>query len=229
MTRPKMAALEIAMRVFFWSGVVLMVLSGCVSVNKQQLSSSQASGLKDQSVAATSRKVPDFSAMTPGKAMFGMIGAAAMISEGNKLISTHKVADPADAIAQNLNAALAGKHGTQLAKPIAMTAEDPGTMADTVAGQARFVLDVQTINWTLLYFPTNWAKYRLLYTAKARLIDVKSKQVVAEGFCKHLPESDVGAPSYDEFLANEASRLKQELDLAANGCTQSLKAEMLAI
>lgn len=37
-------------------------------------------------LTVTSRQKPDFSAMTAGKATFGLLGAAAMIFEGNSII-----------------------------------------------------------------------------------------------------------------------------------------------
>ena len=61
-------------------------LSGCVSINKQPLDAKNATSLKNQAVAQTARKKPDFAAMTAGKAAFAMLGAFAMISEGNSII-----------------------------------------------------------------------------------------------------------------------------------------------
>lgn len=91
------------------------------------------------------------------------------------------------------------------------------------------MVDVQTINWSLGYFPTDWNHYRVIYTAKARLIDSGSKAVLAEGSCVRIPQDNTGAPTYDELLANEASLLKKELSAAADECVKSLRKEMLAL
>lgn len=205
------------------------ILSGCVSINKQQMDAKSASALKDQPVTQTARKKPDFAAMTAGKAAFAMLGALAMISEGNKLIEEHKVEDPANTIAAGLIKSMEASHAIRPSgTPVAVTADDVAHIAGAANGGSRYVMDVQTINWSFGYFPTDWTHYRVIYTAKARLIDTSSKAVIAEGFCKRIPETNVGAPTYDELLASGAARLKKELSTAAEECVNSLKKEMLA-
>ena len=207
-----------------------LTLSGCATYEKRPVSQDAAKELRGQSVAVTTRKVPDFSAMTPTKAAFGLLGAAAMVSDGNNIIATNKVADPANAIASSLSAALSTAYGTTVAPtPVTANSDDVAAIAAGTQGAARFVVDVQTINWSFVYFPSAWGSYRVIYTAKARLIDAQSKTVVAEGFCKRVPEDSKNAPSYDDLVANEAARLKSELALATDECVKTLKAEMLAV
>jgi len=210
--------------------VAAAMLGGCASINKQPLSSAASATLKGQTVVQSSRKLPDFGAMTPGKAMFGVLGAVAMISEGNKLVATHQVADPANAIARELAAALASAHDLRIVQnPAPVSAQEASALAGELGGKARLLVDVQTVNWSFVYFPTNWSRYRVMYTANARLVDLEAKRVVAEGFCKRIPETDAGAPTYDELMAEGASGLKRELSRAADECVKSLKSEMLGI
>lgn len=205
-------------------------LAGCVSITKQPMSAAAAKELKGQSVAQTTHPVPDFAAMTAGKAAFAMIGAAMMISEGNSLIAANKVADPADAIAAKLMQELERSHGVKVTdKKIAVNGTEVAAIADAAGPAARYVVDVQTVNWSFGYFPTDWTHYRVIYTAKARLIDTANKATVAEAFCKRIPESNANAPTYDELTANEAAVLKKELALASDECVNSLKADMLTL
>jgi hypothetical protein len=53
-------------------------------------------------LVVTTSDRPDFAAMTAGKAMFGMVGAFAMISAGNKVIRENNVEDPAHYIGSEL-------------------------------------------------------------------------------------------------------------------------------
>jgi hypothetical protein len=69
----------------------------------------------------------------------------------------------------------------------------------------------------------------LIYTAKARLIDTQTRAVVAEGFCKRIPETNTNAPTYEQLLLNDAALLKQELSKAASECVRTLKTEMLSL
>ncbi len=207
---------------------VAMIATGCATVTKQTISAQSAAVLKHQTITSTTRAVPSFTAFSPGNAVFGLIGGLAAVSNGNSIVAKNNVADPAPAIAAGLMAVLTNSHGTRVVTPaVAVSGDDPSQVANAARGAARFVLDVQTTGWTMLYFSSNWTHYHLMYSAKARLIDTETKNVVAEGVCKHFPESDVGAPTYDEFVDNQAAGLKKELALAADNCVQTLAAEML--
>ena len=210
--------------------VVATTISGCASFTDKSIDAQSTSNLKGQTVTYTARKKPDFAAMTAGKAAFALLGAFAMISEGNSIVASNNVADPADSIALGLAKELETAHGTRLVTPPArVDAEDSSQVAAAVNGTARFVIDAQTINWSFGYFPTDWTHYHVIYTAKARLIDAQTKAVVGEGFCKHIADSDANAPTYDELLANKAARLKSELNEIAKNCVTSMKKQMLSL
>lgn len=92
---------------------------------------------------------------------------------------------------------------------------------------ADVLLDVQTINWSFVYFPTDWNSYRVIYSAKIRVIDVKKSKLLAEGFCSRIPENSETAPSHDELLADQAARLKQELRIGADHCVEEFRNKVL--
>ena len=216
------------MRLPVLSLLLVLTASGCASVNKLALDAATGSGLKGQTVAATARDKPSFAAMTAGKAAFALVGAAVAISEGNRIIADNTVADPAVAIGERLAQVLESRYGMQFvptAVPVA--SNDVATIAKAYGDKARYALDVETVNWSTNYFVSDWSRYRVIYTAKARLIDLRGGAVVAEGFCKRIPESVADAPTYDELMADNAARLKQELGLGADACVESLQAEML--
>jgi hypothetical protein len=206
-----------------------MLFTGCASVNKVPMTAQTASSLKQQTLTHTTRARPDFAAITAAKASFAMVGAFAMISDGNNIVKTNDVADPANTIAAGLAKALAESHGVKVSAPAAVTSNDAAEIAAAVKDKASYVLDVQTVNWSFAYFPTDWTHYRVMYAARARLIDTATKNIVAEGACSRVPDTNVNAPTYDQLTANSAALLKQELALAAGACVTSLKAEMLSI
>lgn len=207
-----------------------MLLTGCVSTATRTIDAQALSAVRHQSVVHTARDMPDFGEMTPAKATFGVIGAAMMISEGNKTVMMNQIADPGVAIADALLNAMQSSQGVQVvASPLRIDSEDPARIAELAKGKARYVLDVRTLMWQMMYFPTDWTHYRVMYTAKARLIDVDGKNVVAEAFCKQLPESNAGAPTFDELLALNAARLKATNAANAQACAESLGRDMLAM
>lgn len=207
-----------------------VMMSGCASLNKQAIDKNAVKSLKDKTVTHTVREKPDFAAMTADKAAFALIGAMAMISAGNEIVKENDIADPADAIAAGLANALEANHGSRFVNtPVMVSDDEPELIAASAKGTANYIIDTQTINWSFGYFPTDWTHYRVIYVAKARLIDVESKSVVAEGYCKQTPEDSENAPTYDELLADKATLLKKTLSQAAEQCVASLKAEMLTL
>jgi hypothetical protein len=210
--------------------VIAILLTGCVSTATKTIDAQTASAVRNQSVARTARNMPDFVEMTPAKAMVGVIGAVMMTTEGNKTVLMNKIADPADAVAESLLHAMQSAQGARIAAaPVAIDSEEPARIAELAKGKARYVLDVRTLMWQMGYFPTDWTHYRVFYTAKARLIDVDTKNVIAEAFCKQLPESNVGAPTFDELLAMNAARLKATNAANAEACADSIGRDMLAL
>lgn len=193
-------------------------LVGCVSVNQIPLSPDTATTLKNREVVMGKRAKPDFGAMTAGKAAFALVGAFAMISAGNQIVSHNNIQDPALYIEQKLSADMSSRYGTKVSPAsVLLTSDDVQSIAKNDAG-ADLVLDVRTINWSFAYFPTTWNKYRVIYSSRLRLIDARNGKVVAEGGCARVPEETPDAPTYDELLANDAARLKSELKKAADFC-----------
>lgn len=87
------------------------------------------------------------------------------------------------------------------------------------------MLDVRTINWSFVYFPTDWNHYRVLYSAQARLIDAKTKAVVAEGFCARVPDKADVSLTYDAMQADGWTGLKTELAAAGAYCLEKFRTE----
>lgn len=204
-------------------------MAGCVSVQQIPMNASSAEALKDKEIALSERARPDFAATTPGRGAFGMIGAAVTISEGNKLVKEHGIEDPALYIGKSLAADLHGRYSTRLSlKGAPVASDEVGDLVKNANGSA-LLLDVRTINWSFVYFPTSWGKYRVIYSARLRLVDAKSGKVLAEGSCARVPDQTDNAPSYDELIANSAARLKQELRTAADFCIGEFKSKVLSL
>ena len=209
--------------------VVAATTAGCVSVQQIPMNPSSADTIKDKEIALSQRAKPDFAASTPAKAMFAMIGATAMISEGNELIRKNAIEDPAVYIAHTLADDLHGRYNTRLSpKGVAVAGDDVADLVKNANG-SDLVLDIRTLNWSFVYFPLSLGKYRVIYSARLRLVDAKSGRILAEGGCYRVPEHTAHSPTYDELVANSAARLKQELRTAADFCVSEFKAKTLAL
>lgn len=218
------------MRILLPAITACIAVTGCATPSKQLIAPAATTAMQGQTIAQTKRPVPSFAAMTPGKAMFAAIGGAMMIAAGNSLIEKNKVDDPADLIASDLVATLASAHGVKPAgSAIAIDTGDVGQIANAAGSATRYVVDVQTFDWRLGYFASDWGRYRVNYAAKARLIDVSARSVVAEGFCQKIPEWSADAPSYDALTTNDATLLKQTLRASAEACAKTFKSEMFGL
>ena len=180
----------------------MVLLAGCATANRQPIEAKAGAALQGQTLASTKRPAASFSAMTPTKAALGVFGVAAMYSEGAGIVNNNQVDDPAGAVGAALAKALAAQRGARLADAaLAVDGDDAAQIAGAAQGKARYLIDASTANWALQYFPTDWTHFQVTYSAKARLIDVDSKAVLAEGHCAAPQADSKNAPTYDEMLA----------------------------
>ncbi|AJQ92420.1 hypothetical protein [Gynuella sunshinyii] len=210
--------------------LLVFLTAGCVSTKNVPIAEANIQKLSGETLVMAKRDLPDFGAMTADKAMFGVIGAATVISAGNEIIKDNEVEDPSIYIAESLAAGLSETYGVKVNvdEDITVSGLSSAKVAQTEFA-SDYLLDVQTVNWSFTYFPTDWDNYRVIYSAKLRLIDGHSKKLIAEGFCSRVPEKDDSAPSYDELLDNHAARLKYELRLSANYCISEFKSNILKL
>ncbi|MGB0664638.1 MAG: hypothetical protein ACPGMR_12730 [Pontibacterium sp.] len=198
-------------------------LVGCVNTATVKLDTSHSSALVGKSLVVATSDNPDFLAMTPGKAMFAVVGTLAMYSAGNDLVKEHSVEDPAVYIGSQLANVMANAQGI---KPVAgVFSSNNNAVKDQLQAHSGYdyVLDVRTGYWALTYFPTDWERYRVLYNVKARLIDVANEKVIAEAFCARVPKEQGDSPkTYDQLINRNAAGLKAELRAAGDFCLQDL-------
>jgi hypothetical protein len=205
----------------------LLSLEACVSTRTTGVSNDSASTMHGKSVVVSQRTKPDFSAMTAGKMMFGLLGAAAMISAGNKIVADNNIEDPAPFVADQLRQALENKYGLVTAGGTAPLADSTDTRKlASLYSPGDFVLDVQTVNWSFLYRP-NLTHYRVLYSVKVRLIETHGAKLLAEAFCYRKDDDDKNPPTHEELLADQAALLKTRLHDHAAECTGELTNKLL--
>ncbi len=217
--------------------VVGLTITGCpasfgfVRVNHIPMTPKTASEIKNKEVVTTKREKPSFYAATAGKVAFAILGVGlvAIFRAGNEIVAKNNIDDPAIYIGEKLSADLSAQYGTIVSpKSVTLTDDDVQTISKSNSDM-DLILDIRTIKWGFSYFPTTWNRYRAVYYSRLRLIDAKGGKVLAEGSCSRNDYTDVtpGAPSYDELLANNAERLKRELQEAADFCVGDFKTKVL--
>ena len=61
---------------------------------------------------------------------------------------------------------------------------------------------------------------------RARLIDANTGKRIAQAPCPYASDED-GAPTYDEMLDNQGTRLKQMLSAGADFCYQTIQKSLI--
>ena len=210
--------------------VSALALGGCMSVKPVQAPADAIDALKGQPFTSVTYVKPDFSAMTYGRAAIGgLIGGAVMVSEGNALVKDNDIPDPALRIEPKLTALITDRlkssGATRIADRVAKMDDEESLSRD--AGRKGVILDVETIGWMFLYFPFDWSHYKVMYTARARLIDASTGKRIAQAPCQYQSE-DKTPPTYDQLLDNKAALLKTMLATAADTCAGKMASSLYA-
>jgi hypothetical protein len=194
-----------------------------------------AASLKGRRIALTARPSPPF---LPGgyednPASYGLVGLAVVSEVGAQIVRDNGISDPARFIARKLSDDLERRYDLKPARQTFAGGDDDPTKFNTVDPSADVVLDVWTGDWSLRPRPDAPPKYRVGYAVHLRLIDArvvhvidgKKGAVIAEGTCR-FPEDASSAHARDEFLADGARRLKDELDVAARFCVDEFRTKI---
>lgn len=197
---------------------------GCSSIKTKELSSETSTNLKGKSLVLSKYgELPDFAAQTAVNVQFGLIGLATAISNGNSIIKSNHIEDPAFEISKKLALGLQENQGIKFIEGETKlgSSRDINDIVKIYAGY-DYILDVKTLNWSSIYYTSDWDNYRIFYSAHARLIDSKSSSVVAEEACAAAPEyqNTNDAPSYEDLETGKG--LKKELTRAIDFCVERI-------
>jgi hypothetical protein len=229
-------------RILALAASAALLLPSCVSTKNVPLSANDRAAIRGKSVMASKRNMPPFGVMTPGAMaassvgilggavgggiVGGIVGGVAQ-EKGRKQIVAHGIPVPEDAISRDLVKQMTFRHGMK-ALP---TPQDPvrDEKPETIAaqyGKADYILDVCTTGWGGGYYPMNFSKYFISYSAKMRLIDTKTGRVIAEGFHSYQGKDKQNAPDHDGIYANGASFLRSETKKGTDGATTAFQAQL---
>lgn len=204
------------------------LLTGCVSTKVVPINAEQAKTLKSSTLSHTNREEPSFIAYTYGKALFGLVGLAAMQAAGNKIVNDNNVPKPTAKVSQQLTSAISSKFGSRVvSNELSIDGDDVDNIAEAYASTADYVVDVDPLEWGFIFRAGDLTHYDVFYKAKIRLIDTRSKASVAESACLYTSKDRPNPPTRDELLADQAARLKSELDIGVASCVERFQKEAL--
>jgi hypothetical protein len=212
------------------AAAILAFLAACATVETKPLAQDASIQLQGKSFTRTQYPVADFSAFTAGNATFAMIGALASIAEGNKLIKDGAIEDLGNRIGQDLSLQLVSSAGLkEVPSSNKLATNDEIEALIAAHPKVDYILDTRTRMWMLGYYPTDWTHYRVLYTARLRLIDAKGHKIAAESLCKTVEGNDAHPPTWIELTDNNFALLKRYFDSAVTKCTNDFATRILKI
>ncbi len=96
-----------------------------------------------------------------------------------------------------------------------------------LANHSGLVLDVETRQWMVGYFPFDWGHYKLQYGARARLIDAVTGKAIRKSTCYFTTADDENPPNDTRVVENDAAWLKDRLSKAADACVATFTKELV--
>ena len=213
----------------FAGAAVAALLGGCTTIETAQLPDTLAGRLQGQPVAIVVQSPSSFGVMRERAVGLGPAGIPLMIAQGEHLRKSAGLVDPADGIAAALGELLAQRHGATLMPARGATSHDePEAVVAASPAGARYVLTVATVSWGLGRVPVRDATYSVTYIARARLIDARTREVIAEGGCLQAPDgSEFESADYGAFTADGAAVIKSELARRTERCLHFIRRDML--
>lgn len=200
-------------------------LSVCAKEKITPLSAEAAAQIQNKTFIVTRHAKPDFIAMTAGKATFGMLGAVAMVKEGNDIVQNNHIPDNAEILESVLVPLLTSKYAMKLVDDNAnhTAFNKPADIAKEQT-QGDFILDIASLGWMSLYYPSNWSEYHTVYMGQVQLIDRATGKQLSSMTCTLNGRKDKNKfpPSKDDMLADQAQLLKDMLASQGWNCAQRI-------
>lgn len=211
----------------FAAVVLSLLVSGCVSAPETiKMTPDDGATLTGRALVGVAQKAPGFTPFEPAGAAFGAIGGLAMAAAAEKFAQEHNIADPAPLIEERLKATLAQKYQSNVGETLdLMTAKDgtPYPKRDGVV-----FVDAKTTFWQYVYFPLDWGRFKIQYTALVQLVDGPSSKVVGQYFCVKESHTDSAtAPTKDQLLANKSALANELLQKMAGECATEFEKNVL--
>jgi len=219
------------LRALAGAAAVVVLLGGCTTIETARLPPTCAAQLQGQNVGVVIQEPSTFGVMQTRDVALGPLGILNMNAEGARLRREGHIGDPAEDIATILGDALAGRNGAVIL-PTRGKARLPDVdrILAVAPPDSRYVLTVATVSWGIVNLPTPRTDMQVTYAARARLIDVRTQAVIAEGGCLQAPDgSEVHATSYKDFSADSGALVKTELAARVDRCVHFIKRDMLGL
>lgn len=202
--------------------ILLLGLNGCVMSTKNVQINKDINQLKNKKLTYVKRQ-SNLNVITPLKAItsgFQKVGSA----KKREIDSLYNDANGDFSIANYLSETLAQDMSKQYNLTLDNQNNENITAYDINEFVSQFIhsdyiIDNYVSDWRVMYYKFKFGKYYIALTTKMRLIDVKTKKIISEGFCQKETIYDENNPlTYDNLFTNNAKGLITESKKLSNQC-----------
>jgi hypothetical protein len=220
------------------------LLGGCGSSGFQPLNRTALRASGPHTVAVAEPESPRLAVQgTTGAAPYlaalgglgGLLVAAAIdANSATKASMTTPLTDPAVRMRAKLAVALAKRFALKIVTrdTFVTRAHQPYELVRDYPG-ADLVLDIRTAQWGItrvtLGNPTNADHFAGMYSGTLRLVDARSKTVIAEATCESVPVDSQDMFTFDDLLKNDGAQLRNEITSAADYCIDDYTKRVLGL
>ena len=169
---------------------------------------------------------PMFDIANPGNRVVGSVfgvsgGGIAVPSQG------FAAADPVRAVQDRFAASLGFETGLTNLRPVDDVPPSDRLDETGKAFGHGLILDFKTLRWGLSYDPQLWTRYRVVYSARARLVRADDASLAWQGICDASEREAAPGTTMGELTAADAALLRDKLDDAARSCSEDLVRQFL--
>jgi hypothetical protein len=212
-------------------------LAGCTG-NLHTLNRSALRASNPRSVAVLPSPTPAFAtgagssaALIPLVGLVGWLVVAGVSGElEGRSVDSSDLDDPAVAISARLAAALVKRFGLVQVVPDGrgpLVYLDGPASSPVPKPNADLVLEVRTAEWG--FRSVARGRYGVSYDGTVRLLDLRTRTVIAEGNCVQHPVADDDGPTFKELAANDAALLRHLLASITEACADDYRTRILGL
>lgn len=209
----------------FVAAVLLLVVTGC-SPKIIQPDKDVINALRNSSVIEFVRYDPaELVVVTPGKAIAGgggllggLFSEAMFRSDGRRMTEDYSLVDPAIIVQSEFADSVIKKLGV-ISIDIIEEVHGSSELSDLKSiYDDTMIIDFETKRTMLFYAPTDWQHYRIAYTVKVRMIDLKNLKVIWKSTCAFVDKDKSSSLTLEELENDSGALLKEKISEAAKHC-----------
>jgi hypothetical protein len=214
-----------------WRLVACLLVGGCGGPQFQPLNRTTLRASQPRSIVAANAPLRAFTLdpQAPGR---GLIHAVIAMQRADQaaaeLQRVRPLVDPALTIRDRLLEGMAKRFSLRIVNSgtSETSATSPGELAAHYRG-VDLILNVRTSDWGIRAVGNG--NYGPAYDGEVTLIDGRSGELLARGFCSSHPVSLSGGPSLNNLVADEAALLHDTIAAITDECVEDYRKRLLGL